>query len=241
MVFYDKNSPQSIQAMFGSIAQQYDKTNAALSFRLHQKWNKHLVYSVKQSELDSSLLDLCCGTGEIAFTYLNNSVHPCEMYLIDFCKEMLACAQEKAKRLDLHEHKLAYIQADVQEIPLANCSINCATMAYGIRNVQSPTLCLAEVYRVLKPDGLFGILELTQPTSSILRFGHKIYLTSILPLLGKFFTSNQAAYEYLCNSIKTFIRPEELKAMLEQAGFKNISIEPLNGGIATIILGQKKE
>ena len=112
-------------------------------------------------------------------------------------------------------------------------------MAYGIRNVQDPSLCIQEVFRVLKPGGSFGILELTRPRSLILRAGHHLYLHKLLPLLGKLLTDNQQAYQYLCQSIETFIEPQEIEKLLQYNGFIQTERLCLAGGIATIILGTK--
>lgn len=240
MVSYNKNDPETIQALFGSIAQNYDRANTVLSFGMHKYWNNQLVnYAVKPSQ-PSTMLDLCCGTGEIAFTYLKQASQPCHVYLLDFCEEMLSCAQAKANKLNFSSsHTLAYLKADAQFIPLKDSSIDCATIAYGIRNVKDPAKCFQEVLRVLKPGGLFGILELTQPQNSFLRFGHQAYLRTLLPLLGWCVSSNQAAYEYLCNSIQTFTKPSELEHTLKQTGFPHTSRLSLFGGIATILIAKK--
>ena len=131
------------------------------------------------------------------------------------------------------------MREDVQQISLPDSYIDRATIAYGIRNVKNPAQCLNEVYRVLKPEGKIGILELSQPQHFILKYGHQIYIKMILPLLGKLITSNQAAYHYLPNSIQSFIPPSELKRIMLCSGFKNIQLFSLNGGIATIFIGSK--
>lgn len=231
---YSKQDPESIQAMFGSIAKSYDRTNAILSFQMHRWWNRQLVQHVAQQ---GTLLDLCCGTGEIAFTFLRKAQKPTTAYLLDFCSQMLDCARAKAKPFETHQ--LHYLQADAQEIPLPAETADCATIAYGIRNVQNPQKCVQDVFRVLKKGGNFGILELTNPTNPFLRFGHQIYLKTCLPLLGRLFASNQEAYDYLQRSIGAFIKPEELEKLLQSAGFVHTARIPLTGGIATIILGQK--
>jgi demethylmenaquinone methyltransferase / 2-methoxy-6-polyprenyl-1,4-benzoquinol methylase len=234
MTLYSKENPSTIQAMFGSIASQYDKTNAVLSFGLNSLWNRKLALS-----LHSTLFaDLCCGTGAIAFRQLRGVDESCTGYLIDFCPEMLAYAQARAERMNMMQHSLKYIQADVQEIPLPNQCITSATMAYGIRNVKEPLRCLREVHRLLKPGGRFGILELTEPSNPLLRFGHRLYLKTMLPVLGKLLTSNQEAYSYLCNSIQSFIKPQELAKLMGEAGFVDIEVKPLHGGIATLIIGR---
>lgn len=237
---YNKNKPETIQAMFGSIAKSYDRTNAVLSFQLHKIWNRKLVRSVKGSTNPKTLLDLCSGTGEITFNFLKQSEIPCQVHLLDFCNEMLLCAKEKARlsQVDQH-HQLNFIQADAQAIPLPDASVDCVTVAYGIRNVADPAKCAREVFRVLRPGGTFGILELTQPSNPLLRISHQVYLRTLLPVLGWCFSANQEAYQYLCNSINSFIKPKELEQVLLKSGFSQTSCIPLSGGIATILLAKK--
>lgn len=236
---YRKDDPQSIQNMFGSIAKRYDRTNAILSFQMHRYWNSQLIHQVTDAHNPESLLDLCCGTGEIAFTYLKKSKKPKKVFMLDFCKEMLECARIKADGASLNSHQISYIQANAEEIPLNTESVHSATVAYGIRNIQDPKKCIKEVYRVLKPGGTFGILELTRPTNKFLRFGHQAYLKGVLPIIGRLLTSNTQAYQYLCNSIHSFVKPSEIEALLKETGFQQTSQKKLAGGIATIIYGKK--
>lgn len=239
---YTKEKPETIQAMFGSIAKSYDRTNGVLSMQLHKRWNAELIKRVMEPSHPKAILDLCCGTGEIAFTYLRKTSKPCRAYLLDFCKEMLDCARMKAKKLALDSHhNISYLHADAQIIPLADNSVDCVTIAYGIRNVKDPANCMREVLRVLRPGGTFGILELTQPTNPLLRFGHTLYLRTLLPILGWLFSSNKGAYNYLRRSIQAFIKPIKLEKTLLQTGFRHTAIIPLWGGIATILIAKKIE
>lgn len=233
---YQKSDPKTIQNMFGSIAHHYDKTNSALSFGLHKKWNRKLAKVVSDS---SELVDLCCGTGEVAFAYLKRKENSSRVYLIDFCKEMLDCASKKGTLPLFEKHQLTYIQADVQCIPLDEKSVSAATMAYGIRNVKDPFICMKDVFRILKPGGVFAILELTQPNQFFLKWGHTLYLNTLLPVVGKMLASNREAYQYLCQSIQQFIKPKEIETLLIKAGFEKTSIHRLNAGIATIIVGKR--
>ncbi|MBA3721745.1 MAG: bifunctional demethylmenaquinone methyltransferase/2-methoxy-6-polyprenyl-1,4-benzoquinol methylase UbiE [Parachlamydiaceae bacterium] len=239
MATYNKNDPASIQNMFNSIANQYDKTNAVLSFQMHKRWNRQLVQQVLSKQNPHNFLDLCCGTGDIALNYLQKAPNSCQAYLVDFCSNMLTCAKDKMSKNGISNHQIQYVQADVQELPFSNESMDCATMAYGIRNVKDPSKCIREVYRVLKPGGCFGILELTQPKNNLLKMGHRFYLRSVLPVLGRWLTSNQDAYSYLQNSIQTFIAPAELEKIMHRSQFIETRSIPLLGGIATIIIGNK--
>lgn len=237
---YRKDSPATIQSMFNSIAKRYDITNAVLSFSLHKYWNRSLIRHVRQTSSSHVLLDLCSGTGDIALEYLRTTTVPCKACLIDFSSKMLEQAKRKAADSSLpSSHQISYIEADVQHLPLADQIANCATMAYGIRNVQDPALCIREVARVLKPGGCFGILELTRPHYKFLRWGHQFYLSTLLPFLGKWLTNNEQAYEYLYKSIQSFTSPEELEKLLAANGFCYTQTHSLAGGIATIIVGYK--
>lgn len=236
---YNKNDPLTIQQMFGSIADNYDRTNAALSFNMHHYWNQSLVNKMLHTGQADSLLDLCSGTGEITFRYLSTAKNKPQVILLDFCQEMLDWAKKKALQKNCEMSRLTFVQADAQKIPLPDHSVDCATVAYGIRNIKNPALCISEVFRVLKPGGSFGILELTQPSSPILRWGHYIHLKYCLPLLGKLFTSNREAYHYLCNSISTFIPSAKLAGMMQEAGFKEIQQKKHLFGVATILIGKK--
>lgn len=234
---YQKDRPSTIQAMFGSIAKNYDRTNALVSFGLHRLWNRALIKKALAPYSPASFLDLCCGTGEIALSYLKHSTTPCKAYLLDFCPEMLEIAKQKS--IQLSSHTLQFIEADAQKIPLATSSIQCATIAYGIRNVQDPEACLKEVYRVLDADGVLGVLELTEPSNPLLKKGHQLYLRHFLPLVGSFSTSNRAAYQYLSQSIQKFTKPAEFVQLLKAVGFQEVEVHSLNFGAATIFIAKK--
>lgn len=240
MPSYTKDKPHTIQAMFNSIAHSYDKTNAVLSLQLHKRWNQQLVRYALKAQDPSSFLDLCCGTGDIAYHLLKKSPSTCHAYLVDFSEEMLDRAREKCRTLpSKQKHKIEFVQADVLQLPLPSNTIGCATMAYGIRNVKTPSKAIEEAFRVLKNGGSFGILELTRPSNPVLAWLHGLYLRVIPPLFGRWLTSNAQAYHYLKNSIHSFTKPKELEKILQQAGFVNTRCHPLMGGIATLITGQK--
>ena len=238
---YQKNSPQTIQSMFNQIAKRYDRTNAVLSFSLHKRWNRNLVKELlHRSPHAKVVLDLCAGTGDIAFEYLRQTTAPCKVSLIDFSQEMLEHAKTKAYFLPSSKNdQMTYIEADVQQLPLSDQYADSASMAYGIRNVKDPALCLRDVFRVLKPGGSFGILELTRPRFPVLRAGHQFYLRTLMPLFGKWLTHNEEAYQYLCRSIQTFIEPGAIESLLKEAGFIQTKCRSLTGGIATILVATK--
>lgn len=239
MTTYKKDSPQTIQAMFSSIAHQYDRANAILSFNRHKVWNRKLVELVTQFQKGHTLIDLCAGTGDISLAYLKECRGPSRVVMLDFCHEMLDKAAEKSTRFKNQGHTIEFVQGDAQCIPFADHFASCVTIAYGIRNVKNPAACIGEIHRVLKPGGRFGILELTRPSNPFMRFGHQVYTRTLLPVLGKLVTSNKDAYTYLCNSIRDFTPPEVLEEIIQKTGFKEIERLPLFGGVATIFTGRK--
>ena len=239
---YNKKDPQSIQKMFGSIAKDYDFANACLSFRMHRSWNRALIKEILGEGEVKKVLDLCSGTGDIGLGILNDSLTKKksvpEVAFLDFCSEMLAVCEEKVHNMQTSS-LLQFIQADATAIPLPDASFDAVTLAYGIRNIKEPKKCMEEVFRVLTKGGRFGILELTKPKNAMLQWGHRLYLEAILPSVGKWVTSNKDAYSYLCNSIKSFVSPDELERNLKQVGFRRTYQRSLLGGVATVIISEK--
>ncbi len=234
---YDKQDPRTIRALFANIAKRYDLGNSVLSLRLCHRWNRQLIAQVVTPQQPTVLLDLCCGTGDIAYTYLQHTdLLPKSVFMVDFCPEMIEFAKSKLAQVNTDIH---YIVGDAQAIPLPDATADVVTIAYGIRNIANPAKAIAEVFRVLKPGGRLGILELTRPTHPFMRLGHALYLKTFVPVVGRLLTSDRQAYDYLQRSIRHFIPAEELINMMRTTGFTDTELTPLSGGIATILTGQK--
>lgn len=233
-----QKDPQKIRNMFSKIADKYDFTNGVLSFQMHKWWNQKLVNAIAKTEVNT-LLDLCAGTGEIAFRWLNQQKEKKTAILLDFCPEMLAIAQQKAEPYINKGHTVRFLQADAAEIPLPAQSIEAVSVAYGIRNVANLKGCFNEVFRVLKPKGVFFILELTEPRNRVLRSLHRFYLNRALPRLGGFVTNEKDIYQYLSTSIQEFIEPVNIQEMLYESGFVEVKIHRFLGGIATLLIASK--
>ena len=225
---YSKKAPEGIEALFDSIAPRYDRVNAYMSLGIFKYWNRICRDWVAASK-PLVFGDLCGGTGEI--THLLLKKIPLEKgFIIDFSSGMLDVAK---KSLGLTPH-IETLHADVCSIPLPDKSLDAAAMAYGIRNVKEREKALSEAYRLIRPGGVFAILELTRPKNPLLRLFHSIYLKTCIPLIGKFGTKNQAAYTYLSESVHTFIDPSKLSIEIKRAGFENIQTRSLSFGAATL-------
>jgi demethylmenaquinone methyltransferase/2-methoxy-6-polyprenyl-1,4-benzoquinol methylase len=236
--YYSKQDPETVKALFNQIAHRYDFVNAVLSFRMHHYWNRSLVKEVLGGKPIHDYVDLCGGTGEIAFSYLKANKAPQKTVILDFSQEMLCYAKEKAENLGLETENITYVQADAQDIPLEDQSVDAVTIAYGIRNVKDPQKCISEVARILRPGGSFGILELTRPSNPVLKWGHSFYLRYALPRIASWIAKDKEAYDYLCDTVHQFMSPDILETLMTNAGFKNIQQRPLPAGIATIIKGE---
>lgn len=243
---YRKEDAASIQEMFSSIAPRYDRGNAVLSCCLFHFWNRALIENtLLQSPTPMRILDLCCGTGDITIRHLKMAhtrgvaVQNQTIDLVDFSPGMLEEAQRKLSETQTHGATLQFKCADAQSLPYPNNHFDAVVIAYGIRNIAVPRQCLDEVFRVLRPGGRLGIVELTRPRHSLLRLGHSLYLRTLVPILGRMVTDNQEAYNYLQKSVENFITPDELLHSMRMAGFTLPLCKPLMGGIATLFLGQK--
>ncbi|ETF40061.1 ubiquinone/menaquinone biosynthesis methyltransferase [Chlamydia pecorum MC/MarsBar] len=220
----------NLQEMFGTLAPKYDKINGILSLGTHHLWNRVFIRMLGSAD---HLLDLCSGTGKVALSYVRT--YPgSSATLIDFSSEMLQIAKKRAPQ----NVELTFLHRDVSTLPLESSSQTLASMAYGLRNLSEKTAALKEVFRVLKPGGRFGILELTQ-ARGLLHSLHSCYLKIIVPKIGKFFSHHPNAYQYLSESIHNLPKDHELEQLFLQAGFQLKKKNKFFSGVATIWLLEK--
>ncbi len=224
---YVKEKPETIRSLFDAIASHYTRGNFFLSFGLYRFWNYALIKDLPPSE---RYLDLCCGTGDIALLYHKKAK---ECHLLDFSKNMLEIAKKRAPAT------FYFYEADARNIPLEDKTIDLITVAYGIRNIPHFEDAIQEAFRVLKPGGTLAILELTKPENRFFRSLHSLFLKTYVPLAGKLITKNKKAYEYLADSIKTFIPPVQIQTALQKSGFENVKNRSLTFGTATLFFATK--
>jgi len=210
--------------MFGSIAPRYDLANHLLSCGIDFYWRKR-VAEIVASWRPNKVVDLATGTGDLALA-LQRKMPQAEIIGADFSEEMLDIAKRKGVRQTM--------LADAMRLPFDDASVDCVTVAFGLRNMEDYGGALREMARVLKPHGHLLVLEFSLPRMSILRAVYRFYLHRCLPLLGSFLTKKRSAYDYLGDSIEQFPNGHAMLRLMELSGLNHASAEPLTGGIVTI-------
>jgi demethylmenaquinone methyltransferase / 2-methoxy-6-polyprenyl-1,4-benzoquinol methylase len=229
---------RQVQEMFSAIAPRYDLNNTLLSFGLHHRW-KRAAIAVAALEPGNRLLDLCAGTGDLAFLATHQLGDKGLVVASDLNRAMLEVGARRAKRLGL-DRTVRFIQGHAHAIQLADQSVDAVTVAFGIRNVDHPEAAFAEIFRVLKPGGRLVCLEFSRPVFGWLRRCYNFYSNTLLPWIGTAVAHDRTGvYHYLPASIREFPDQVRLAAMIEAAGFAPVRYTNLTGGIVAIHLGIK--
>ena len=219
--------------MFATIARRYDLLNHLLSANIDKRWRRVVANSLegKIKRDGARILDVASGTGDLAATLFE--VTGAEVVATDFCRPMLDIAAEKIG------HDVTLVESDALRLPFRDGSFDAVTIAFGLRNLANVQTGLAELGRVLCSGGWLAVLEFSRPGNAAVRAVFGTYFTRILPVMGGIVSGSRSAYTYLPDSVKRFPDQQELKAMIEQAGFEEVSFENLTGGIAALHLGRK--
>lgn len=227
---------ERIRAMFGSIAPRYDLLNRLLSLGIDRRWRRFAVGKIGLSGA-GRVLDVATGTGDVALEIAAQTPDSVEIVGVDFCKEMVDLGRAKVAA-SRHAKRIALQVAPCEEIPFDDRSFDAATISFGIRNVVDRAKGLSEMHRVLKDGGKIVILEFSTPTSPLFRALYHFYFLKMLPVIGGAF-SRFSAYRYLPDSVLEFPSRERFKALMAEAGFRDVQHFDLTGGIATVYLGTR--
>lgn len=225
----EDRSPEAVRAMFGSIARRYDLANHVLSCGCDFLWRKRAAVIVARWN-PKSVVDLAAGTGDLTLA-LEKALPNSEIVAADFSEEMLAIAKMKGVR--------RVVIADALALPFKDCSFDCITIAFGLRNIKDWSGALREMARILSDNGHLLIMEFSLPQMSILRAAYRFYLHRVLPIFGSLLTGKKAAYDYLGDSIEQFPGGEAMLRLMEANGFRKAECEPLSGGIVSIYAATK--
>lgn len=215
----------TVERMFSQIAPRYDLVNRLLSLGLDRGWRRRAVKELGLQPGEPAI-DLCCGTGDLAA-----DLRPARVTGVDFSEPMLQRARQKFPDIE-------FVHGDALNVPLPEQAFQGATVAFGLRNVESLEGLWREMMRLVKPGGKVVSLELTRPPG-LLGVLHGVYLQIIVPLVGGLVSGDFAAYRYLGRTIARFVPPEEIARSMRSCGLEDVRIIPLAGGIATLHVARR--
>jgi demethylmenaquinone methyltransferase/2-methoxy-6-polyprenyl-1,4-benzoquinol methylase len=216
-------APEGVRTMFDRIAPVYDLMNRLMTAGLDRRWRRLTVAAAVRP--GDRVLDVCCGTGDLA---VEASRAGGEVTGLDFSPRMLERARRKL-------HSVTWVEGDALELPFADESFDAATVGFGVRNLADLERGLHELRRVLRRGGRVAVLEITRPKGPLRHF-YALWFDRIVPLLGKVLPGGDA-YTYLPASVRRFPGPEELAAMLADAGFAEPRFRLFAGGIVALHTG----
>jgi demethylmenaquinone methyltransferase/2-methoxy-6-polyprenyl-1,4-benzoquinol methylase len=207
--------------------------NHLLSLDIDKVWRRRVAhrFSAVLRDRKAGVLDLCCGTGDLAFAFRRQAPDGAEIVGSDFVPEMLVRARAKGAAAGA---AVEFIEADALNLPFAPASFDLVSCAFGFRNLANYEHGLNEILRVLKPGGAAAILEFAEPSGKLFGALYRFYFRRILPVLGGMISGNASAYAYLPSSVSAFPSPEALQAQFERAGFVEVQFERWTAGIVTL-------
>jgi demethylmenaquinone methyltransferase/2-methoxy-6-polyprenyl-1,4-benzoquinol methylase len=232
----EKERSGRVRDMFGSIANRYDFLNHFLSANIDRRWRETCVREAEKRmrTADPRILDVGCGTADLSLAFSRlGPVIGC-----DFCQPMLRVGAQKLIRNGTGR-SISLLGADALELPFPGDSFDIVVSAFVLRNLTDIDRGFREMYRVLRPEGIVGILDFGMPKSPLFAALYRWYFVSVLPKLGKLISGVDGPYGYLPASVQSFPPVEELRKRAENAGFNGLETRLLTGGIAVLVMGKK--
>jgi len=226
-----------VEEMFDDISSRYDLLNHLLSVNIDKLWRQRVVQMLKQQQ-PQTILDIATGTADfaIAATKLKHT----KITGIDISQGMLDVAQRKIDKMGLNK-QVQLLKADAENLPFDENSFDAAIVGFGVRNFESLEKGLKEIFRVIKPGGVFYVLEFSKPHKTPVKQFYKLYFNYILPKVGRWISKNRNAYSYLPESVNEFPDGMNFLAILAESGFINNRFAEQSFGIATIYTACKPE
>mgnify|MGYP000909512857 CR=1 FL=1 len=227
---------EQVAQMFDTISGNYDGLNRVISFGIDIKWRKKVLQLVSDKN-PKTVLDIATGTGDLAILMTKTTAE--RIVGLDISAGMLDVGRKKIEAKKLSD-KIEMILADSENMPFEDNTFDAITVAFGVRNFETLEKGLAEIYRVVKPNGIFVILETSVPTKFPFKQGYAFYTKYILPIIGKVFSKDNDAYGYLSESAANFPFGETLNNILRKISFTECQAMPQTFGVATIYTATKK-
>lgn len=230
--FYDPGNERAekVSALFARIAKRYDLINDVQSFGLHRLWKAQVVRLARPAP-GSRALDVCCGTGDLAFRLAKAGAN---VLAVDFSAPMLEVARARQC-----EGEPRFLRGDAQQLPFADGSFDIVTVGYGLRNLADWQVGLREMVRVAKPGARLLVLDFGKPPNAFWRNVYYTYLRAFVPVLGLVFCGSASAYAYILESLKHYPAQEGVAQAMRDLGLKTVKAHNLLGGIMSINFGEK--
>ncbi len=222
-----------VKSVFDTVYNKYDLMNDFMSFGVHRYWKKELIRQINPSSNDT-LVDVACGTGDIAKLFSDINDNNSKILCVDFNKKMLSEGKKRLKNYKNIKWKLS----NAENLNLPSNSFDFYTISFGLRNTKDINKSIKEAYRVLKTGGRFFCLEFSKIQNQNLEILYKNY-SKFLPTIGKIIVGESEPYKYLVKSIENFINQEELIEILKNNKFYKPNYKNLSGGIVSIHSGWK--
>ncbi len=227
---------RQVEQMFDTISENYDGMNRVISLGSDVSWRKKVI-KIVAAKNPKNVLDIATGTGDLAIQFAEKTEIP-EIMGLDLSDGMLSVARKKVLGKPISK-KIKFIQGDSEALPFDDNYFDAITVSFGIRNFEDLEKGLSEILRVLRKDGIFVILETSVPTKFPLKQGYHFYTKNVLPLMGRLFSKDKVAYQYLSESASVFPFGQELNNILRKIGFKEVDNKPQTFGVATIYTATK--
>ncbi|MBV9865352.1 MAG: bifunctional demethylmenaquinone methyltransferase/2-methoxy-6-polyprenyl-1,4-benzoquinol methylase UbiE [Abitibacteriaceae bacterium] len=228
-----------VREMFSAIAGRYDLLNHLLSANQDRRWRRRAVRLLTPRR-GEKILDLCCGTGDLAFECLRQQPR-CSVAGADFAVPMLQLANNKRASNNPQStiRNPQFLAGDALRLPFPDAAFDAAMVAFGARNFENTEAGLHEMRRVVKPGGRVLILEFMRPTSPLVQQGFGLFFKHVLPVIGRVVSQHGSAYNYLPASVDGFYTRREFEKLLARVGFSKVRSFDYSGGIATAFIGHK--
>jgi len=214
--------------MFDEVAKHYDRTNGVLSMGNSRIWRLATVRAVAPG-VGENILDIAAGTGTSSAAFARSGA---AVTAADFSPGMIEVGRKK-------HPDVIFVVADAMALPFGDAEFDAVTISFGLRNVKDPKKALAEMYRVLKPNGRLVICEFSKPPRALFRAGYSAYMRFLMPAVVGATSSNPEAYTYLADSIREWPDQVTLSQWIRGAGFTRVAYKNLTAGVVALHRGHK--